>query len=105
MKRIILLAIISFVCTSFANAQECKMCGVWNGAFKDEFPNGEKYRVNVEFNIQGNKKFEYSIRPADFGSGHWACSDDDDVKIVNEECNDYFIKFYLKVLLSDKNRN
>ena len=93
MKKLLLLALLCPICIAIT-AQECKLCGVWNGAFKDEFPSGEKYRVNVEFNIEGNKKFEYNIRPADFGSGHWVSSDE--VVFVNEECNDRRIKFYVK---------
>ena len=93
MKKLLLLILLCTTCIAIT-AQDCKMCGVWNGAFKDEFPSGEKYRVNVEFNIQDNKNFEYNIRPADFGSGHWVSSDE--VFFVNEECNDRRIKFYVK---------
>lgn len=94
MKKHLLTSIVILTCVLSVYAQDCKMCGVWNGAFKDEFPSGEKYRVNIEFNIQSNKKFEYNIQPADFGSGHWVCSDE--VFFVNEECNDRRIKFYVK---------
>ena len=94
MKKIVLLVLLCLTCTMTINAQDCKMCGVWNGAFKDIFPNGETYRVNVEFTIEGNKKFEYHIGPADFGRGHSGNSDE--VVFVDEECNDRLIKFYTK---------
>ena len=93
MKRV-LLVIICLICVCFINAQDCKMCGVWNGAFKSEFPSGEKYRVNVEFTIEGTKKFEYHIKPTDFGTGEWGSSDN--VIFVDEACNDHFIKYYVK---------
>lgn len=94
MKRILLLAIISFVITSFANAQDCKMCGEWKGAFKDVFPSGDEYRVDVTFTIQGNKKFDYWFKPVGFGVGERG--DNESVTFVDDACNDHFIKYYVK---------
>ena len=94
MKNLIISAIFCLVCVMSVNAQDCKLCGVWNGALKSEFPSGEKYRVNMEFNIQDNKKFEYKICPVGFGSGEWKNSDE--VVFVDEECNDRRIKYYVK---------
>lgn len=93
MKKLLLLALLCTFCAAIT-AQECKLCGVWNGAFKDDFPSGEKYRVNVEFSIQGNKIFEYNIRPADFGIGERGSNET--VVLVDEECNDRRIKYYVK---------
>lgn len=93
MKKLFLLVLLSIICTAIT-AQDCKLCGVWNGAFKSEFPSGEKYRVNVEFNIQGSKNFEYTIRPADFGYGERGSNET--VVFVDEECNDRLIKYYVK---------
>lgn len=92
MKKLLLLAM--FVLGSNVSAQDCMLCGVWNGAFKSEFPSGKQYRVNVEFNIQGNKKFEYIIQPVDFGVGERGSNET--VVLVDEECNDRRIKYYVK---------
>lgn len=94
MKKLLLISFLWLTCTLLVNAQDCKMCGVWNGAFKSEFPSGEKFRVNIEFSIEGFKRFEYSIRPIGFGSGEWGNSDN--VFFVDEACNDHFIKYYVK---------
>ena len=94
MQKLLFLFVMSLTCTTTMRAQDCKLCGVWNGAFKDEFPSGEKYRVNVEFNIEGNKIFEYTIRPSDFGIGERGCNET--VVLVDEECNDHCIKYYVK---------
>jgi len=93
MKKLLLLTMFAF---SFCNlsAQDCKLCGVWKGAFKGEFPSGEKYRVNIEFNILANKKFEYSIKPVDFGVGERGSNET--VVLMDEECNDRRIKYYVK---------
>jgi len=93
MKRLLLLATIAFTCASFANAQDCKMCGIWNGAIKDVFPSGETFRVSFEFTIEGNKKFEYHYTP-EIGTGRYKSSEN--VIFVDDACNDHFIKYYMK---------
>ena len=93
MKKLLLSAMFCLLCATSINAQDCKLCGVWSGAYKDEYPSGLQYRVNVEFTIEGPKKFKYSIKP-DSGWKHWINSDD--VFFVDDECNNHRIKYYTK---------
>jgi hypothetical protein len=98
MKKLLLTAVISLLCATSINAQDCKLCGVWSGAYKDEYPSGDQYRVKVEFTIESPKKLKYSIK-AGSGWPHWVKSDD--IFFVDDECNDYRIKYYTKVIDDD----
>jgi hypothetical protein len=56
MKKLLLSAVICLFSATSITAQDCKLCGVWRGAYKDEYPTGLQYRVNVEFTIESPKK-------------------------------------------------
>lgn len=93
MKKLMSLAVLCLICATSVIAQDCKLCGVWSGAYKDEYPSGLQYRVKVEFTIESPKKFKYSIE-ADSGWPLFVNSDD--IYFVDDECNDSRIKYYTK---------
>ena len=93
MKKLMSLAVLCLLCATSVIAQDCKLCGVWSGAYKDEYPSGLQYRVKVEFTIESPKKFKYSIE-ADSGWPLFVNSDD--IYFVEDECNDSRIKYYTK---------
>ena len=94
MKIKLIIVVFGLLFSTNLIAQDCKICGVWNGAFKSVFPSGEKYRVNVEFTINSIKNFEYRLKPDGFGVGDWGSSEN--VNFVDDACNDHFIKYYVK---------
>lgn len=94
MKRLFLSTVFCLVCATTVIAQDCKLCGVWSGAYKDEYPSGDQYRVKIEFTIESPKRFEYYYGPWS-AAPHYV--DSDDVFLVDDECNDYRIKYYTEV--------
>ena len=92
MKKVFLTAVFCLMC-ALVSAQDCKICGVWSGAYMDVYPSGMQYRVKVKLTIEGPKNFNFFIR-SDGAWGHSIKSDD--VFFVNDECNETRIKFYIK---------
>lgn len=93
MKKLLLSAVFSLLCAISTKAQDCKLCGVWNGTVKEEYPSGDQYRVKMEFTIESPRKFEI-YRKA--GSGWGSYTKSSDFFFVDDECTENRIKFYTK---------